>query len=39
MQIALSAPLMVGGMLKIAYDIVLFRSFKDIRPPEERSEE
>jgi MFS family permease len=34
-QIALAAPLVIGGMLKIGYDIVLYRMFRHIRPPEE----
>lgn len=38
-QITLAAPLVIGGILKIAYDIVLYRSFRHIRPPEERGEE
>jgi predicted MFS family arabinose efflux permease len=35
MQLALAAPLFVGGTLKIAYDVALYRSFRHIRPPEE----
>ena len=35
-QVALAAPLVIGGVLKIAYDIVLYRSFRDVRPPEEQ---
>ena len=34
-RLAFSAPLMVGGTLKIAYDILLFRNFRHIRAPEE----
>jgi len=34
-SVALAAPLFVGGGLKIAYDIVLYRSFRHVRPPEE----
>ncbi len=29
-------PLMIGGMLKIAYDLTLLAMFRRIRPPEER---
>jgi MFS family permease len=36
-QVALSAPLYVGSALKIAYDLILYRSFRNIRPPEEES--
>ncbi len=28
-------PLIVGGVLKIAYDLTLLRMFHDVRPPEE----
>ncbi len=31
----LSAPLMVGALLKAAYDLALFVSFRTVRPPEE----
>jgi hypothetical protein len=34
-QVAMSAPLYVGSALKIAYDVILYRSFRKIRPPEE----
>lgn len=33
----LSAPFVLGGVLKIAYDIALYFNFKNERPPEERS--
>lgn len=36
-QLALAAPLFIGGSLKIVYDIVLYRSFRRVRPPEERA--
>jgi len=29
-------PLVIGGSLKIVYDLVLLRMFRDVRPPEER---
>ena len=32
---ALAAPLFIGGGMKIIYDIVLYRSFRHLRPPEE----
>ena len=35
-HVAMSAPLYVGSALKIAYDLILYRSFRDIRPPEEQ---
>ncbi len=28
-------PFVLGGLLKIGYDLALFRTFKDIRPPDE----
>jgi MFS family permease len=31
----LAAPLAVGAVLKIAYDLMLYRAFRRIRPPEE----
>lgn len=33
--LSLSAPFVVGGVLKIAYDIGIFFSFRKIKPPEE----
>lgn len=35
-HVALAGPLVIGGTLKIAYDLLLFGSFRHIRPPEER---
>jgi predicted MFS family arabinose efflux permease len=35
LQAALSAPLFVGGGLKVAYDLSLFAAFRRVRPPEE----
>jgi MFS family permease len=32
----LAAPLFVGAAMKIAYDLTLWRSFRQLRPPEER---
>ncbi|MGI0073681.1 MAG: MFS transporter [Nitrosotalea sp.] len=34
-SLALSAPFVIGGVLKIAYDIGIFLSFKKMKPPEE----
>lgn len=33
--VALSAPFFIGPGLKVAYDILLFRAFRHIKPPEE----
>jgi MFS family permease len=37
MQHALAGPLLIGGTLKIAYDILLYTSFRRILPPEEHA--
>jgi predicted MFS family arabinose efflux permease len=37
MQRVLAAPLFIGGSLKIAYDLILYISFRHLKPPEERS--
>ena len=34
-NLALATPLFIGGGLKIAYDLLLYRSFRRVRPPEE----
>jgi MFS family permease len=34
-HVALAGPLVIGGVLKIAYDLLLFRAFRHVRPPEE----
>src|SRR5919109_1684521 len=34
-HVAFSAPLVLGGSMKIAYDFLLYRSFRHVRPPEE----
>jgi len=36
-NIALAAPLWLGGGLKIIYDILLWRAFRHVIPPEERA--
>jgi MFS family permease len=35
-NMALSAPLLIGGGAKIGYDLLLYRAFRELRPPEER---
>lgn len=35
-NIALAAPLWLGGGLKIIYDVLLWRAFRHVAPPEER---
>jgi MFS family permease len=35
-RLAFSAPLVIGGTLKIAYDLLLYRSFRHLKPPEEQ---
>ncbi len=35
-HLALAAPLLIGGTLKIFYDLALYRSFRHLRPPEEQ---
>lgn len=34
-RIAFSFPLLLGGSLKIVYDLLLWRAFRHVRPPEE----
>lgn len=34
--VSVSAPLLVGPGLKIAYDLMLYRAFRHLRPPEEK---
>ncbi len=34
-SLSAALPFVLGGLLKIAYDLALFRTFKDIRPPDE----
>ena len=34
-HVALAGPLIIGGALKIVYDLLLYRGFRRIRPPEE----
>jgi len=35
-RFALMVPLVIGAALKIAYDLLLYRGFRHLRPPEER---
>lgn len=35
-NVAFSAPLVIGGGTKVAYDLVLYRAFRKLRPPEEQ---
>ena len=35
-RLAFSAPLVIGGTLKIAYDLMLYRNFRHLKPPEEQ---
>ena len=35
-HVALAGPLLMGGVLKIGYDLLLWRAFRHVRPPEER---
>jgi MFS family permease len=34
-NVAFSAPLVIGGAAKISYDLLLYRGFRNLRPPEE----
>ena len=34
-NLTFSAPLVIGGGTKVAYDLVLYRAFRRVRPPEE----
>jgi MFS family permease len=36
-HVAVAGPLLIGGALKIAYDLLLYRSFRHVRPPEEET--
>jgi predicted MFS family arabinose efflux permease len=35
-NVAFSAPLVIGGGAKIGYDLLLYRAFRKLEPPEER---
>jgi len=34
-RVALMTPLVIGAAMKIAYDVLLYVSFRSVRPPEE----
>jgi hypothetical protein len=34
-HVAVAGPLIIGGVLKIGYDLLLYQSFRHVRPPEE----
>ena len=34
-HVALAGPLFIGGTLKIVYDVMLYISFRRVKPPEE----
>jgi MFS family permease len=36
-HVALAGPLVIGGSLKIGYDLLLYRAFRHVRPPEENA--
>ena len=36
-NVAFSAPLVLGGGAKISYDLLLYRAFRKLKPPEEQS--
>ena len=36
-SLSLAAPLVIGPGLKVLYDLLLFRAFRHLKPPEERS--
>ena len=36
-HVALAGPLVIGGVLKIGYDLLLYRAFRHVRPPEEKT--
>ena len=35
-SVAFSAPLVIGGGVKVSYDLLLYRAFRKLKPPEER---
>ncbi|PYV98094.1 MAG: MFS transporter [Acidobacteria bacterium] len=37
-SVAFSAPLVLGSGLKISYDMILYRAFRKLRPPEEQGQ-
>jgi hypothetical protein len=37
-NLAFSAPLVIGGGMKVTYDVALYRAFRKLRPPEEKEQ-
>ena len=37
-NLAFSAPFLIGGGMKVTYDLVLYRAFRKLRPPEEQEQ-
>ncbi|MGH9578265.1 MAG: MFS transporter, partial [Terriglobales bacterium] len=37
-QVSLAAPLIIAGGMKIVYDVLLYFSFRRVKPPEERKD-
>jgi MFS family permease len=37
MTVSLVSPLLAGAAIKIVYDLLLYRAFRHVRPPEERT--
>jgi hypothetical protein len=35
-HLSLVAPLVLGASMKLLYDVLLYRAFRSVRPPEER---
>jgi MFS family permease len=36
-HVAFSAPLILGGSMKVLYDVLLYRNFRHLKPPEEQA--
>jgi hypothetical protein len=36
-HLAMTTPFVIGPALKVAYDVLLYRAFRHLRPPEERA--
>jgi sugar phosphate permease len=37
-SLSLAAPFVIGGALKVVYDVALFLNFRNVKPPEEKGE-
>jgi MFS family permease len=37
-SLSLAAPFVIGGALKVVYDVVLYLNFRNVKPPEEKEE-